>query len=132
MFFRRREFPNPVKRAAYQRSNGICECYLLVNVPGLVTGGCNQKLGIGNTFYEHVNPDGNGGFPTLSNCAVLTRTCWRIKTDAFDRPVVAKTNRMGDMAIGVKTGASGADPLPGTIASGWKHRMRGGWERRPA
>jgi hypothetical protein len=23
-------------------------------------------------------------------------------------------------------------PLPGTFASGWKHRMDGGWERRPS
>ena len=31
---------------------------------------------------------------------------------------------------GIKVAAKGR-PLPGTFASGWKHRMDGGWERRP-
>jgi hypothetical protein len=31
---------------------------------------------------------------------------------------------------GVKLAPKGR-PLPGTFASGWKHRMDGGWERRP-
>jgi hypothetical protein len=30
---------------------------------------------------------------------------------------------------GIKVAAKGR-PLPGTFASGWKHRMDGGWERR--
>lgn len=129
-FHRRREFPNSVKRAAYQRSNGICECHLIKGVQGLVPGGCNQPLGPGNLFYEHINPDGRGGGNDLSNCACLTKTCWKIKTRTFDQPIVAKVNRQFDMQIGVKTGASGADPIPGTVASGWRHRMRGKWERR--
>jgi hypothetical protein len=32
---------------------------------------------------------------------------------------------------GIKVAAKGR-PLPGTFASGWKHRMDGGWERRAA
>lgn len=104
---RRREFPNPVKRAAYARSNGNCECHRLSGIPGLVKGGCKRPLGIGNTFYEHVNPDANGGAPTLQNCAVLSKTCWAAKTRAYDRPLVAKTNRLGDMQAGIRTGASG-------------------------
>lgn len=112
MFPRRREFPNPVKRAAYQRSNGICECYLIKNVEGLVPGGCNKPLGPGNLFYEHINPDGAGGSNDLDNAACLSKTCWQIKTRTFDRPVVAKVLRQRDMQIGVKTGSTG-QKLPG-------------------
>lgn len=109
---RRREFSNPVKRQAYARSGGTCECHRITGVPGLVPGGCRQRLAAGNLFYEHVNPDGRGGLPTIENCACLSKTCWRIKTDTFDRPVVAKANRQADMAIGIRTGTSG-QKLPG-------------------
>jgi hypothetical protein len=121
-FHRRREFSNPVKRAAYARSNGICECHLLPHVEGLIEG-CGRKLSIGNIFYEHADPDRNGGKPTLENCAVLTRACWRVKT-GWDRRTITRTARLEDMAIGVKTGASGR-AMPGSRASGIRKRMDG-------
>lgn len=123
-FFRRREFSNPVKRAAFARSRGICECHRITGVPGLLPGGCNKPLGVGNLFYEHINPDGRGGAPSLDNCACLTKTCWRIKTDTFDRPVVAKANRQRDMAIAIRTSAGG-QKIPGGRSDWWGRKLSG-------
>lgn len=128
----RREFPNSVKRAALKRciDNGaLCECHLLVNVPGIVPGGCGRRIGPGNTFYEHVNPDGNGGGSTLENCCVLTKTCWSIKTRRYDQPLVARTKRLFDRHHHINRKPS--QPMPCGKNSGWKMPMRG-WhaERR--
>lgn len=113
----RREFPKAVRREAFDRSNGICECAL---VPALPTygKGCDCKLGPGNTFYEHINPDGNGGTNDIANCAVLTKTCWLFKSRFYDAPVVAKALRMRDRAINAQTET--VRPLPGTKRSGIK------------
>lgn len=125
----RREFPKEIKRQAHKRSQGICECGLLAlaGIPGFSAEGCGQPLGTGNTFYEHVIPDGAGGRPTLDNCAVLVKTCWKKKTNTFDQGKVAKTLRITDRAkgIGRRTGA----PLPGTRASGIRKRFNGNIER---
>lgn len=102
----RREFGKPVLRAAYKRSGGICECHLVPSLPTFRIG-CGQLLGPANTFFEHVDPDGAGGAPTLENCAVLTKTCWRLKTDSYDRPLVAKTIRQHDRDIGIPRSAGG-------------------------
>lgn len=124
----RSEFSKPVKRTAYERSGGICECHRIQGVPGFIAGGCGQPLGPGNVFYEHVDPDGAGGKPTLENCAVLTKTCWRIKTDTFDQRVVAKTKRMSERAAGI--GRRNGPPMMGSKASGWRRPMNGRGERR--
>jgi hypothetical protein len=99
----RREFSKGTKREAYRRSRGICECPRLAaaGIPGFADEGCGQGLGPANTFYEHIICDGIGGDPTLENCAVLVKTCWRIKTDTYDQPVVAKAVRMTDRNIGI-------------------------------
>ena len=115
----RREFPTSVKREAHRRSGGICECHLIPHVFKVF---CGQPLGIGNTFYEHIVCDGIDGEPTLDNCAVLTKTCWKYKTDSYDKRVVAKTRRVGDIARNIK--AQTFRPLPGTKASGIKKPMR--------
>jgi len=108
----RREFSKPTKRQAHDRSGGVCECYRLRGIPELIPGGCGQKLGPGNTFYEHIDPDGAGGAPTLDNCAVLSKTCWRIKTDSYDQRVVAKAKRQRDRDIGI--GRRTSAPVPGS------------------
>jgi predicted transcriptional regulator of viral defense system len=126
MTHRRREFSAQTKRDAYDRSGGICECH---RVPCLKRPkGCGAKLGIANTFYEHVTTDFHSNDNCLSNCAVLARTCWREKTSQHDLPSIAKTKRLIDSARGIRQVPS--QPIAGTIASGWKHRMNGGWERR--
>ena len=94
----RNNFTAATKREAYERSNGICECHL---IPHVFKVACGRPLGPGNTFYEHVNPDAICGRNDLDNCAVLTKTCWRIKTDTHDLPVIAKSNRIQDRARGI-------------------------------
>lgn len=123
---RRAEFSAQTKRDAYERSGGICECH---RIPWLKRPqGCGSRLGPGNTFYEHINPDGIRPDASLENCAVLSKTCWREKTDRYDKPVIAKSNRARDRNRGIRPDIY--RPLAGTVASGWKHKMIGGWERR--
>lgn len=126
----RREFSAATKRSAYERSGGICECYLLGQrrIPGFSPQGCGVRMGAGNTWFEHIICDGIDGEPTLENCAALTKTCGRLKSRLYDLPVVAKTKRMGDRAIGIKSHSS--RPLIGTKRSGWKQKLNGGWVRR--
>lgn len=126
----RLEFTAATKRAAYARSGGICECHR-VAVLHRPRSGCGMTLGAGNVFYEHIIPDNIrcDDSNSLDNCAVLCRTCWREKTDRYDRKVIAKTNHSRDRACGIARQPKGR-PLPGTHASGWKHHMAGGWQRR--
>lgn len=111
----RREFPASVKRDAYRRSNGICECHL---IPHVFKTPCGRPLGQGNTFYEHIVCDGAGGEPTVENCACLTKTCYTFKTNTYDQGQVADTKRMQDRARGIRP--LQFRPLPGTKASGIK------------
>lgn len=108
---RRRNFSKETKRLAFERSGGICECHLLPNHQG-----CGRPLGPGNTFYEHINPDALNGSNDLYNCAALTKTCWRLKTNTYDLPRIAKSNRVRDQARGIRP--TQFRPLPGTKASG--------------
>lgn len=124
----RREFSNPVKREARERAGGICECY---RVPMLKRPkGCGQKLGPANTFYEHIVCDFIYGEPTLDNCAVLTKTCWREKTMTFDQPVVAKAKRREDRDSGIDR-FTRREPIPGSRNTRFLKRMNGRTELRP-
>src|SRR5258708_35701706 len=85
----RLEFSNPTKRAAHKRSGGICECHRVecLNRPQ----GCGDKLGEGNTLYEHIEPDAMHPDNSLANCAVLVLACWRGKTRLIPQPAHANT-----------------------------------------
>jgi hypothetical protein len=122
----RLEFTSDTTRSAFNRSLGICECHL---IPWLDRPeGCGTRLGIGNIFYEHINPDAIRPDNTLDNCAILCKTCFREKTDHYDHGVIAKSNRTRDRARGIRR--IPFRPLIGTIASGWKKYMDGRWQRR--
>lgn len=121
----RHPFTARTKREAFTRSQGICECQRIPNWPYPV---CGRPLTQGNTRYEHIDPDEISGRNDLDNCACLTKTCWRLKTDTYDRPVIAKSNRVRDRARGIKRENHPA--LPGTLRSGWKRRMNGDVVRR--
>ena len=96
----RLEFKAKTKNEAYDRSGGICECH---RVPMLHRPeGCGRGLGIGNQFYEHITPAKNKDDNSLSNCAVLSKTCWREKTAIYDLKVIAKTKRQRNLARGIK------------------------------
>lgn len=99
----RANFTKATQREAYARSGGVCECHMLAKagIPGFQNEGCGRPLGIGNTFYEHVNPDAISKDNSIENCATLTKTCWRLKTATYDLPVIAKSDRVQDKARGI-------------------------------
>lgn len=126
-FDRRQEFSPETKRQALRRSRGFCECGRLRDRP---TGGCGVQLTpASGIYYEHIDPDKAGGRPSLKNCAVLTRTCWRLKTAAYDIPQVTKTRHMADSHYGIRNQTS--RPLDGSKRSPFRKLMNGRVERRP-
>jgi hypothetical protein len=114
--WRRTNFPNPIKRAAFERSKGVCECYLVPQLPTFRKG-CGRALGPANTFYEHIDPD------WLQGRADLSRTCWKMKTATFDLPTIAKVKRQRDRARGIR-GAQ-TRPMPGGRDDRLKKKMDG-------
>ncbi|MBO1021491.1 HNH endonuclease [Methylobacterium sp. SD274] len=86
----RREFSKKVKRDAFVRAAGHCE-----------GPGCGAKLSLGKFAYDHVNPDGLTGEPTLENCAVLCDPCHKEKTknDVAD---IARAKRREDAHRGIR------------------------------
>lgn len=112
---KRREFPAKVKMAAFERADGRCE-------------GCSAKLVPGKYQYDHAIPDATGGEPTLSNCVVLCSNCHGSKTATMDAPRIAKTRRQSQKHVGARP--KPRQTIPGSRASGWKHKINGQWERR--
>jgi hypothetical protein len=117
---RRREFSAATRRDAYERSGGICECHRAWQLPTFGTG-CGQQLVFGQFFYEHIEPAAIGGLNDLDNCAVLTKTCWKLKTLTSDRPTIEKDRHLRDFARGIKSRLS--RPIAGTLRSGIKIPM---------
>lgn len=118
MSFRRREFSKETKRLAFERSGGVCECHL---VPWLFPDPCGCALGDGNTFYEHIDPTRISDRNDLDNCAVLTKTCWRIKTAQHDLRVIARVRKREDRAHGIRPDSS----LPGARRDPFKIKLAG-------
>lgn len=116
----RAEFPSSVKRAALERSGGICECHLIPHVFPIP---CGRPIGPGNTFYEHIDPDVISKRSDIGNVAVLTKTCWNVKTQSYDKPVIAKVRRIRDMNFGIKN--HWRKRLPGGRDSNIKIKMDG-------
>lgn len=112
----RREFPQSVKLAAWQRSKGHCDS-------------CGIKIVAGNgPNYDHRIADGLGGEPTMENCDVLCRNCHGAKTAERDVPAIAKAKRIEKRAAGAERRRS--RPIPGSKASGLRKKMDGTVERR--
>ena len=84
----RREFPARIKVEAFKRANGACE-------------GCGARLTVGKYAYDHRNPDGLTGAPTVENCQVLCTICHDGKTRA-DTSNIAKAKRREARQLGVK------------------------------
>ncbi len=85
----RREFSKIIKRDAFVRCGGNCEC-------------CGMRLQTGAAHYDHRIPDALGGEPTLDNVQVLCRPCHNIKTRTRDIPAIAKTKRIQDRERGIR------------------------------
>lgn len=123
----RRNFSSRTKRQAYDRSGGICECHRVWQLP-TYRSGCGVKLGAGNVFYEHIEPDKLGGLNDLSNCAALCRTCFKLKTSGYDRPTIDKSRRQQDRNRGIRPHVY--RPIPGSRNSPWRKKMNGRVELR--
>lgn len=109
----RREFPDKVKVAAFERAGGRCEK-------------CGARLFVGKFHYDHRIPDAMGGTPTLDNCDVLCTPCHGEKTHRHDVPDIAKVKRIRAKHIGARKPST----FPGGRNSPWKMKIGGRAERR--
>jgi 5-methylcytosine-specific restriction endonuclease McrA len=83
----RQEFSAAVKREAAARSGGLCESHRIPAKYGLVSG-----CGSAARDFDHIQPDAEGGEPTLDNCAHICKPCHSLKT-IMDKAIAAKINR---------------------------------------
>jgi len=90
---------------------------------------CQAPIGIGQRWHiDHVKPLWLGGLDELGNMAPAHDRCHISKT-SMEAGTRAKSDRARARHLGIKKFQP--RPLPGTIASGWKRKMRTGkWERR--
>jgi hypothetical protein len=130
MTYSRREFSTETKRQAVRRSGGICECHLLAKagVPGFRLDGCGVQIGIGNCFFEHIEPSYFAGRNDLDNIAAISRTCWKTKTAKYDLPKIAKVKRQQNMRFGIKSDSG--PPIPGSKRSAFRKKVNGQVEWR--
>lgn len=97
----RREFSKPTKRDALKRSGLLCEA--VGAMYGLPAGKrCNAPLSTG-VQYDHIVLDANSKDNSLENCAAVCIKCHSWKTAKHDTPMAAKTVRMQDKALNIRT-----------------------------
>lgn len=91
--------------------------------------GCGRAIHPGDEWScDHIQPPILGGENRESNLHPLCNWCHPIKT----REETAEKSAVYEKRLrhaGIKREPAGR-PLVGTIASGWKHFMSGGWGRR--
>jgi hypothetical protein len=94
----RTEFPQSVRKLAFKR------CCLNGTIPGVPQcENCGIELRSGNIIYEHVQPDGLGGEPTLENCKVFClKLCATKKTVEEDNPRMAKADAVLKKSFGLQ------------------------------
>lgn len=98
----RYEFPKSVKRLAVARAKSRCEA--VGEVYGLPAGErCNADLGRGFEIDHYPVPATERGSDVLENAVVCCRQCHGYKTRIFDIPVQAKTKRVSDKHLGIKS-----------------------------
>jgi hypothetical protein len=98
----RSEFSKPTKREALKRSGGFCEA--IGTVYGLEPGQrCNAPLSHGVEFDHYPVPATERDSDGLENCVACCRTCHSHKTRTFDVPIQAKTKRVSDKHLGIRT-----------------------------
>lgn len=89
---------------------------------------CKRKIGGKlRAEFDHVVPLVIGGRHAESNLSLLCHECHAKKTK-LDVKLKAKVARVRKRELGIKKPKG--RPMPGTRASGWKHKIGGGWERR--
>ena len=85
----RKEFTTAIKRAAFERSKGVCEL-------------CGMPFAGKTPEYDHRLPDALGGLPTLANCMAICAPCHKTKTATEDVPRIRKADRQRNGAIGAR------------------------------
>ena len=94
----RREFPQKVRKQAFVR---CCKNGTLPGIPQCEN--CGNQLRAGNIEYEHLDPDGLGGEPTLENCGVWCAVpCSSKKTHTEDNPRMAKADSVLKKTYGLQ------------------------------
>lgn len=109
----RSEFPVSVRKAAWARANGVCEC------------GCGRSFTDHpkeRPHYDHVLPDVLGGVNDLENCECIRVDCHQLKTYGKDMPQIIKARRGQKDRRGLKAAKS---KLPGSKGSGLRKKMNG-------
>ena len=115
----RTEFPQAIRKAAFARAckpDGIPKCE-----------NCGKVIRAGHLRFEHLQPDGLGGEPTMENIAVYCSACADKKTFTEDNPRMQKADRVLKATFGMKRKGR---PMPGSRASGLRKRMNGAVEQR--
>ncbi len=88
----RREFPQSVRKLALARCckpDGIPKCE-----------NCGKVIRAGHLRFEHLQPDGLGGEPTLENCGAWCDGC-ATKKDKIDNPRMAKADAVLKQTYGL-------------------------------
>lgn len=112
---KRAEFSVATKKAAYERSGGLCEC------------GCAMPFDVKNPpEYDHRVEAALGGDNSLDNCVVLRLGCHRSKTSRR-APALAKAARLEKKAANIR---SRRQKFPGAKDGPWKAKIGGRWVRR--
>ena len=109
----RAEFPVSVRKAAYARSGGVCEC------------GCGQPFTDHpkeRPHYDHALPDFLGGTNGLENCQVFRVCCHQVKTYGKDMPHIIKARRGEKDRRGFKAAKR---KIQGSKGTGLRKRMSG-------
>lgn len=111
----RREFPQHVRKAVWQRCEGRCEK-------------CGTPFSASNPVeYDHITECALDGDNTIENCQALGVKCCHKPKTAADASKRAKADRCARAAAGLKRVSR---PMPGSKASGWRKKMNGEVERR--
>jgi hypothetical protein len=91
----RKEFPQSVRKAAFRR------CCQPDGIPKCEAPGCGKVIRAGHLRYEHLDPDGLGGEPTLENCGAWCDVCSTAK-DKIDNPRMAKADAVLKKSFGLE------------------------------
>lgn len=90
---------------------------------------CSGKFGgsHGKPEWDHIIPLELGGDDAIENLQPLHKGCHKAKTKE-DVGHIAKSKRMQQRASGIDRQPKAV--IPGSTASGWKHKMNGDWVKR--
>ena len=107
--------PKRVRLRVWERCKGRCSL-------------CGRVIRAGETWtLEHLLAIINGGENREANLGLTCENCLPGK-NAADVATKSKTAQVKAKHLGIHKPKG--RPMPGTKASGWKHKLSGQWERR--